>query len=35
VQQIVNLLLLRGNIGRRGAGIVPVAGTQTFKVIAP
>ena len=26
VQQIVNLLLLRGNIGKRGAGIVPVRG---------
>jgi molybdopterin-dependent oxidoreductase alpha subunit len=26
VQQIVNLLLLRGNIGRPGAGIVPVRG---------
>jgi formate dehydrogenase major subunit len=26
VQQLVNLLLLRGNIGRRGAGICPVRG---------
>ena len=26
VQQVVNLLLLRGNIGRPGAGIVPVRG---------
>jgi formate dehydrogenase major subunit len=26
VQQIVNLLLLRGNIGRPGAGVVPVRG---------
>jgi molybdopterin-dependent oxidoreductase alpha subunit len=26
VQQLVNLLLLRGNIGRSGAGIVPVRG---------
>jgi molybdopterin-dependent oxidoreductase alpha subunit len=26
VQQIVNLLLLRGNIGKRGAGICPVRG---------
>ena len=26
VQQIVNLLLLRGNIGRAGAGVVPVRG---------
>ncbi len=26
VQQIANLLMLRGNIGRQGAGIAPIRG---------
>jgi len=32
VQQIANLLLMRGNIGRPGAGICPVRGHSNVQV---
>jgi hypothetical protein len=35
VQQIANLLLLRGNIGREGAGICRCAAIPTCRAIAP
>lgn len=31
VQQLANFLMLRGNIGRRGAGICPLRGIRTFR----
>lgn len=35
VRLIADLLLLRGNIGKPGAGICPCAATLTFRVTAP
>lgn len=35
VREIVNLLLLRGNLGREGAGPSPCAGTATYRATAP
>jgi len=35
VGMVVNLLLLRGNIGRRGAGICPVRGHSNVQVSGP
>lgn len=35
VREIVNLLLLRGNLGREGAGPSPCGGTATSRAIAP
>ncbi|MFC7472097.1 hypothetical protein ACFQVA_38210 [Actinomadura keratinilytica] len=35
VREIVNVLLLRGNLGREGAGPSPCAGTATSRATAP
>ena len=34
IQEVVNLLLMNGHIGRRGAGLCPVAAIPTYKAIA-
>jgi len=35
IQEIVNLVLMRGSIGKPGAGVCPVPGTPTCRAIAP